>query len=432
MNFETNCVRGGYSPKSGDSVVMPIVSSTTYRYDTTEEVNELFDLEREGYFYSRIENPTVSAVEKHIAQLESDDSDKSAALMTSSGQSANLFAVLNICSAGDHIICARSVYGGTVNLFQHRLSTLGIEVTFIDNDSSYEQICSSIKKNTKLLFGETLSNPLLVVLDIDVWAKAANDNNIPLIIDNTFATPYFCKPLQFGANIVTHSSTKYLDGHALQVSGIIVDGGNFNWENAYSKTGHFGQLVEPDETYKGISYTKHFKEKAYITKARVQLMRDLGCTPSPFNAFLLNNGVQTLHLRMKQHFENALKVAQFLESHPKIKKVNFPGLKSNEYYNVAKKYMPLGTSGVLSFEVNSGNNDARQCAADVINAFRLINIEVNVAEIRSCALHPASSTHRQMSDEELINSGISSGLIRLSVGLESVEDIIEDLERSLK
>ncbi|MDR1447457.1 MAG: PLP-dependent transferase, partial [Candidatus Ancillula sp.] len=362
--FETICVRGGYSPKTGEPVVPPIVASTTYRYETTEQVHELFDLSAQGYFYSRIENPTNTVVEKRVASLEGGVG----AVLTSSGQAATFFAIINIAGAGDHIVAARSIYGGSVNLIQHRLSRLGISCTFIDNDSTQAQIEAAVEPNTKLIFGEVLSNPTLKVLDIATWANAAHNKNIPLIIDNTFPTPYFCRPFEFGADIVTHSATKYLDGHALQVSGIIVDSGNFNWAKAYEETGKFAEVVLPDSTYKNISYTQKFGNMAYIVKARVQLMRDIGATCSPFGAFLLQNGIQTLALRMKQHYINAFRVANFLELHDKVENVNFPALKNNKYYNVACKYLPDGCSGVLSFEVKGG----RDAAGRVINALKLV------------------------------------------------------------
>lgn len=428
QGFETRCVRSGYTPGKGEPVVPPIVSSVTYRYETSEQVHELFDLQAQGYFYSRIENPTVSVVEQRMAELD----DAVGALMTSSGQAANLFAVLNIASAGDHILVAQSVYGGTVNLFQHRLIKLGIEATFIDNDASEDELRAAVRPNTKLLFCETLSNPVLRMVDIEMWAEVAHSNHLPLLVDNTFATPYFCQPGKFGADIITYSGTKYLDGHALQVSGMIVDTGNFSWSDAYRETGKFAELVEPDTTYKGLSYTEHFGANAYIVKARVQLMRDLGATPSPFSAFLLGNGLQTLPIRMQKHFENAHQVASYLEQHPRIRSVNFPALTGNKYHALASKYLAKGTSGVLSFEVDGGTpEEDRALAGKVINAFKLINIEVNVAEIRTCALHPATSTNRQMTDTELLAAGIAPGLIRLSVGLESVEDIIADIEQAL-
>ncbi|GHT82169.1 O-acetylhomoserine aminocarboxypropyltransferase [Actinomycetota bacterium] len=424
MNFETMCVRGGYTPGMGDPVVPPIVPSVTYRYETTEQVHELFDLELEGYFYSRIENPTTAVVEKRVAMLDGGVG----ALMTASGQSANLFSILNIASHGDHIVAARNLYGGTVNLFSQRLAEYNIAVTFIDNDSSFEEVVGAIRPNTKAVFCETLSNPTLTMVDLEQWSAAAHSKYVPLIVDNTFPTPYFCKPIEFGADIVTYSSTKYLDGHALEVSGMIVDSGKFDWEQAYAKTGRFAALVEPDPTYKGVSYAKKFEKNAYIVKSRVQLMRDLGSTPSPFSAFLLGNGLQTLPIRMEKHFSNALQIAKFLQYHPQIEEVNFPALEGNRYHELYNKYLPKGCSGVLSFEVKGG----REAAGRVINALKLVNIEVNVAEIRSCALHPATSTQRQMTDEELKDAGVSPGLIRFSVGLESVDDILADLKQALE
>ncbi|MDR1861498.1 MAG: O-acetylhomoserine aminocarboxypropyltransferase/cysteine synthase [Candidatus Ancillula sp.] len=422
--FETKCVRGGYDPGVGEPVVPPITPSVAYRYETTEQVHELFDLEREGYFYSRIENPTTSVVEKRVAMLDGGVG----ALMTSSGQAANLFAILNIASNGDHIVAARNLYGGTVNLFTHRLKEYGISTTFIDNSSDYDAVVAAIKPNTKAVFTETLSNPTLSMTDLEVWAKAAHDNDVLFVVDNTFPTPFFCRPIDFGADVVTYSSTKYLDGHALEVSGMIVDSGKFGFENAYRNSGRYSSLVEPDQTYKGVSYTKKFGEAAYIVKARVQLMRDLGATPSPFSAFLLGNGLQTLGLRMERHYSNAQAVAKFLENNPQVEHVNFPALDTDPNNALAKKYLPKGCAGVLSFVVKGG----RESAGRVINAFKLVNIEVNVAEIRSCALHPATSTHRQMSDTELKDAGIEPGLIRLSVGLENIDDILEDVKRALE
>lgn len=427
-NFETLCVRSGYDPGCGEPVVPPIIPSVTYRYDTTEQVHELFDLKREGFFYSRIENPTVSVVEKRVAALDGGVG----ALMTSSGQAANLLAILNIASCGDHVVACQSIYGGTANLLVHRLSKMGITVSFIDPESDANEIRKVITPQTKALFAETLSNPTLKMVDIEMWAKIAHENYIPFIVDNTFATPFFCQPIKHGADIVTYSATKYLDGHALQVSGMIVDSGNFDWADAYRQTGKFSELSEPDITYKNIVYTEAFKKNAYIVKARVQLMRDFGTTPSPFGAFLLGNGLQTLPIRMERHYNNALAVANFLRDHKKVESVNFPALKGSKYYNLAQKYLPKGCSGVLSFSLKGRTPQIqREIAGKLINAFKLINIEVNVAEIRSCALHPASSTHRQMSQNELKNAGIEPGLLRLSVGLESVEDIIADIDQAL-
>jgi OAH/OAS sulfhydrylase len=427
-HFDTKCVREGYEPKAGEPVVQPIVQSTTFRYDTTEQVHELFDLQAEGYFYSRIENPTVAAVEKKVAALEGGVG----ALMTSSGQAATTLAILNITEAGDHIIAAESMYGGTINLLRHHISKLGISITFVDNDITEQELEQVFQDNTKLIIAETVSNPVLRMVDISMWAKVAHQNNTPLFIDNTLASAALCNPIKFGADIVIQSSTKYLDGHALQVSGMIVDSGNFDWEAAYNATGKFARLVEPDISYKGLSYTKTYNKNAYIVKSRVQLMRDFGSTPSPFSAFLLSTGIQTLHLRMQRHFESALTIAQYLEQHPKVSAVNFPALKSNQYYELAQKYLPNGVSGVLAFEVKSPSGDSdRENARKVINALQLVNIEVNVAEVRTCALHPATSTHRQLTDDELVAAKIGPGLIRLSVGLENVDDIIADLESAL-
>jgi O-acetylhomoserine (thiol)-lyase len=428
FSLETLCVRAGYEPGCGEPVVPPIVPSVTYRYDTTEQVHELFDLQREGFFYSRIENPTVAVVEKRVAALDGGVG----ALMTSSGQSANLFAILNIAKAGDHILVSQSIYGGTANLFTHRISSMGISATFIDPDSTQEEIEAHILPNTKAVFVETLSNPALQIVDFEVWAAAAHANSVPLIVDNTFGTPYFFKPIDFGADLVTYSATKYLDGHALQVSGMIVDSGKFDWEAAYKKTGRFEELVEPDVTYKNISYTEKFGKSAFIVKSRVQLMRDFGATPSPFSAFLLGNGLQTLPIRMDRHFQSALKIAQFLQAHDAVEHVNFPALDGDKYNPLFKKYLPKGCSGVMSFVLKpTASQDERTRAGKVINALNLVNIEVNVAEVRTCALHPASSTHRQMTEEELKKANVQPGLIRLSVGLENVDDIIKDLDHAL-
>ncbi|MDR2538262.1 MAG: O-acetylhomoserine aminocarboxypropyltransferase/cysteine synthase [Bifidobacteriaceae bacterium] len=426
--FNTICVRSGYQPGKGEPVVPPIVASSTYRYETTEQVHELFDLQEQGFFYSRIDNPTVAVVEKRVAELEGGVG----ALMTSSGQAATLLTILNIAGAGDHLVATQSMYGGSINLMQHRLSNLGIATTFLDNDVSAEELASAIQPNTVALFGETLSNPTLRLLDIPRWAQVAHKHHLPLIIDNTFPTPYFCRPFQLGADIVTHSSTKYLDGHALQISGLIVDSGNFDWKLAYQTHGHFAGLIEPDVSYKGISYVNFFGKIAFIVKARTQLMRDFGSTASPFSAFLLGNGLQTLSLRMQRHYENALQIATVLERHQQVASVNFPALPGNRYHKLAQQILPNGCSGVLSFIVKGANPEAERAnAGRVINALKLINIEVNVAEIRSCMLHPATSTHRQMSIEELQLAGIEPGLLRLSVGLEDVADIQADLLQAL-
>lgn len=414
MEFETKCLHTGYEPKNGDPRVMPIVQSTTYTYDSTEKIGELFDLEAAGFFYTRIANPTTDAVEQKIAALEGGVG----ALCTASGQAATFFSILNILESGDHFISASCVYGGTFNLFAHTFKKLGIDVTFVDQDAPLEELEKAVRPNTKAVFGETIANPALAVLDIEKFAELAHKHDVPLLIDNTFATPYFCRPIEFGADIVIHSTTKYLDGHAVQTGGVIVDGGTFDWTN-----GKFPQLSEPDETYHGLVYTDTFGKSAYITKARVQLMRDLGATPSPQNSFLLNLGMETLPVRMDRHYENALAVAEFLEKQPAVSKVHFPGLKSDDYYDLAQKYVPNGLSGVISFEIAAG----RTAAAKWLDALQLISLEVHVADIRTCALHPATSTHRQLNDEELEAAGISPGLIRISCGIENVKDILADL-----
>lgn len=417
MEFETKCLHTGYQPRNGEPRVAPIVQSTTYTYDSAEEIGKLFDLEESGFFYTRIANPTTDAVEQKISALEG----SVGALCTASGQSATFFSLLNILEKGDHFISSSYVYGGTFNLFAHTFQKMGIEVTFVDQDASLEELQKAVKPNTKAVFGETIANPALAVLDIEKFAKLAHAIDVPLFVDNTFATPYFCRPFEFGADIVIHSTTKYLDGHAVQTGGVIVDSGNFDWTN-----GKFPQLSEPDETYHGLVYTETFGKAAYITKARVQLMRDLGATPAPQSSFLLNLGMETLPVRMDRHYANAITVAEFLEQQPAVNKVHYPGLKSDEYYELAQKYTPNGLCGVISFEVAAG----RKAAAKLLDALKLISLEVHVADIRTCALHPATSTHRQMNDEELLAAGISPGLIRISCGIENVKDILEDLEQA--
>ncbi len=418
MKIETQCLHAGYSPKNGEPRVLPIYQSTTYKYDSTEHVGQLFDLTAEGHMYSRISNPTVAAVEEKIAALEGGVG----ALCTTSGQSATMISLLNILNCGDHFVSASTIYGGTFNLFNVTLKKLGIEVSFVDADASEEEIQKAFKPNTKALFGETLANPAICVLDIEKFASIAHKNSVPLIIDNTFPTPILCKPIEFGADIVIHSTTKYMDGHALQVGGVIVDSGKFDWTN-----GKFAGLVEPDDSYHGLSYTTTFGAAAYIVKARVQLMRDFGCYPSATAAFYLNIGLETLHIRMERYCENARKVAEFLNSHEKIESVNYPTLEDNKYKALAQKYLPKGASGVIAFCIKGG----RPTAVKFMDALELASIEVHVADIRTCVLHPASATHRQLSDEQLVDAGISAGLIRLSVGLENVDDIIADLEQAL-
>lgn len=417
--IDTLCVQEGYHPKNGEARVLPIYQSTTYKYDSSETVGKLFDLKEDGFFYTRLANPTVDCVEKKIAALEGGIG----AMCTSSGMSAIMIAVLNICSAGDHIVSSSTIYGGSTNLLGVTLKRMGIEVDFVNPDCSLEELLAAGKENTKLYYAETVSNPSLVVIDIEKWAKAAHQNGVPLFIDNTFATPINCRPIEFGADIVIHSTSKYMDGHAVALGGAIVDSGKFNWNN-----GKFPGLTTPDDSYHGIVYTEHFKEAAYITKARVQLMRDMGAMPSPNNAFLLNLGLETLHLRVQRHCENALKVAEWLEHNDKISWVNYPGLKSSKYYALAEKYMPDGTCGVISFGVKGGRNVAMK----FMDSLKLAAIVVHVADARTSVLHPASTTHRQLSDEQLIDAGVSADLIRMSIGIENVSDILADIEQALQ
>ncbi|HEX3076968.1 MAG TPA: O-acetylhomoserine aminocarboxypropyltransferase/cysteine synthase family protein [Lachnospiraceae bacterium] len=417
-SISTKCIQAGYKPQNGEARVLPIYQSTTYKYETSEQVGNLFDLKEEGFFYSRLGNPTVDAVEKKIASLEGGVG----ALCTSSGQAASTFAILNICSAGDHIVSSGAIYGGTTNLFAVTMKKLGIEVSFVNPEASLEELQTYIKENTKCVFTETIANPALIVSDLEKMVQLAHNNCIPLIVDNTFATPINCRPFEFGADIVIHSTSKYLDGHAVALGGVIVDSGNFDWNN-----GKFPELSQPDESYHGIVYAKDCGKAAYITKARLQLMRDLGATPSPQNAFLLNLGMETLHLRMERHCSNALAVAKWLEGHEKITWVNYPGLESSKYYSLAKKYMPNGTCGVVSFGVKGG----REASAKLMEKLKLAAIVVHVADVRTSVLHPASTTHRQLTDEQLIQAGVEPELIRMSVGIEDVNDIIADLEQAL-
>lgn len=418
MKIETKCLHEGYTPGNGEPRVLPIYQSTTYTYDSTDKVGDLFDLKEEGFYYSRISNPTVDAVEKKIAALEGGVG----ALCTTSGQAATLISVLNILKAGDHILSSSNIYGGTFNLFGVTLKRFGIECTFINPDSSEEEIQEAIRDNTKLVFGETISNPLIEVFDIEKFAKIAHKNRLPLMVDNTFATPYLCKPIEFGADIVIHSTSKYMDGHAVQLGGVIVDSGKFDWTN-----GKFPEFTEPDESYHGVVYTEHFKNSAYIAKARVQLMRDFGAYPSAQAAFYLNLGLETLPVRMDRHCENARKVAELLNSSDKVEYVNYPTLPNNKNNDLAKKYVPKGASGVISFSVKGG----RESAIKFMDGLKLVSNVVHVADIRTCVLHPASSTHRQLTNEQLVEAGINPGLIRLSVGLENIEDILEDIKNGL-
>ena len=418
MRIETKCIQEGYKPQNGEPRVLPIYQSTTFKYDSTEDVAKLFDMEA-GYMYSRISNPTVCAVEEKIAALEGGV----AAMCTSSGQAASLISILNILKAGDHFVSAGTIYGGTLNLFGVTLKKMGIEVTFVNPDDDLESLQKAIKPNTKAVFGETIANPSIAILDIEKFAELAHNNNLPLIIDNTFATPILCRPIEFGADIVIHSTTKYMDGHAVQVGGVIVDSGNFDWAN-----GKFPEFTEPDESYHGAIYTKNFGKAAYIMKARYQLMRDLGTYPSAQAGFLLNLGLETLAVRMEKHCINAQKVAEFLEKSDKIEFINYAGLPSNKYYTLAQKYCPNGVSGVISFSIKG----SREVAIKFMDSLKLAAIVVHVADLRTSVLHPASSTHRQLTDEQLIASGITPGLIRLSVGIENVSDIIDDLTQALE
>lgn len=418
---DTICVQAGWKPKNGEARVLPIYQSTTFKYDSSDQMGRLFDLEESGFFYTRLENPTTNAVASKIAELEGGV----AALLTSSGQAANFFAVTNICQAGDHIVCSSSLYGGTYNLFSVTLKKFGIDCTFVSQDAPEEELQKAFNEHTRVLFAETVSNPTVEVLDIEKFAALAHKNGVPLIVDNTFATPINCRPIEWGADIVTHSTTKYMDGHAVTVGGCIVDSGNFDWD-AYGEK--FAGLTTPDESYHGIVYTKKFGKGAYITKATVQLMRDLGCTMSPQNAFLLNLGLETLHLRMPRHCENALKVAEFLKHHKKVAWVNYAALPDDKYHELQQKYMPKGTCGVLSFGIKGSREDAIQ----FMDSLKFIAIVTHVADARTCILHPASHTHRQMTEEQLREAGVAPDLMRLSVGIEDVNDIINDLSMALE
>lgn len=419
MEIETQCLYAGYSPKNGDPQTLPICQSTTFKYDSTEQVSKLFDLKEAGFFYTRLGNPTVDAVEQKIATLEGGIG----ALCTSSGQAASMLAILNLASAGDHFISSSTIYGGTLNLFAVTLKKLGIEVTFVDPEAPDDEIRAAFRPNTRALFGETIANPSIDVLDIERFARLAHENGVPLIVDNTFATPFLCRPFEFGADIVIHSTTKYIDGHALQMGGVIVDSGNFDWTG-----GKFPEFTEPDESYHGIIYTQAFGKAAYITKARVQLMRDMGTCQTPFGAFLINQGLETLPLRMERHSQNADIVAHFLASSDKVEAVSYPTLDGNPYRERAAKYLPKGCSGVISFTLKGG----REAGARFIDSLKMISLLVHVADIRTCVLHPASSTHRQLSDEQLVSAGITPGMVRLSVGIENVKDILDDIRQALE
>ena len=419
MKIETQCIHEGYSPKNTEPRVVPIVQSTTYVYDSTDDVAAVFDDPTKSLIYSRFENPTVMAVEAKIAALEGGIG----AMATSSGQAASLCSILNICSAGDSFISTSAIYGGTVNLFAVTLKKFGIECIFVDADAPLEELQKAVKPNTKAIFGETLANPALAVLDIEKFAELAHSNNLPLIIDNTFPTPILCRPIEHGADIVVHSTSKYMDGHAVQVGGVIVDSGKFDWS-----CGKFPDFVEPDESYHGISYTKTYGNNAYIVKARMQLMRDFGCYPAANSAFLLNLGLETLAIRMKHYCENAMIVAAHLESSDKDVSVSYPCLKNDKYYELGRKYLPDGCSGVISFTIKGG----RSSAVKFMDSLKLASNVVHVADIRTCVLHPASATHRQLTDEQLVAAGIDGGMIRFSCGLENVEDILADIDQALE
>lgn len=420
MKRETLCVQAGWEPKNGQPRVLPIIQSTTFKYDNTEEMAMLFDLKKEGYFYTRLQNPTNDAVARKICALEGGIG----AMLTSSGQAANFYAVFNICEAGAHIVASTEIYGGTYNLFGVTLKKLGIECTFVNPEASEEEIQKAFRPNTKALFGETISNPGCNVLDIEKFARVAHKNGVPLIIDNSFATPINCRPFEWGADIVTHSTTKYMDGHATQVGGVVVDSGNFDW-NAHADK--YPGLCQPDESYHGLTYTRDFGKMGYMTKLVAQLMRDLGSIPSPHNSFLLNIGLETLHLRVAQHCKNAQAVAEFLHGDERVAWVNYCGLEDNKNYELGQKYLPNGSCGVLSF----GLKGDRATAAKFMDSLKLVNIVTHVADARTCVLHPASHTHRQLSDGQLREAGIAPDLIRLSVGIEAAEDIIADIQQAL-
>ncbi len=421
MRFNTKCIQAGYTPENGGPRQIPIIQSTTFKYDTSEDMGKLFDLEASGYFYSRLQNPTCDNVAAKLAALEGG----SAAMLTGSGQAANFMAIFNICENGGHIVASSSIYGGTFNLIAVTMKKMGIDVTFVSPDADEEELNAAFKENTKVVFGETIANPALTVLDIELFAKVAHEHGVPLIVDNTFPTPVNCRPIEWGADIVTHSTTKYLDGHGVAVGGAIIDSGKFDWMKHADK---FPGLTTPDESYHGIVYAEKFGiEGAYITKCTAQLMRDLGCIQSPQSAFYLNLGIESSHVRMPRHVENAQAVAEFLENHPKVAYVNYSGLKSSKYYELAQKYLPNGGCGVVSFEVKGG----KEAAMIFMKALKRCAIETHVADARTCCLNPATSTHRQLTDEQLEEAGIPAGLIRMSCGLEDKEDLIEDLSQAL-
>ena len=420
-NIETKCVQGGYTPGNGEPRQIPIVQSTTFKYATSEAMGKLFDLEASGYFYTRLQNPTNDSVAAKICELEGG----TAAMLTSSGQAASFFSVFNIASAGDHVVSSSSIYGGTYNLFAVTMKRMGIDFTFVSPDATEEELNAAFKENTKAVFGETIANPALTVLDIEMWANAAHSHGVPLIIDNTFATPVNCRPFEFGADIVTHSTTKYMDGHGAAVGGCIVDSGKFDWTKYPDK---FPGLCTPDDSYHGVTYTERFGlEGAFITKATAQLMRDFGCIQAPQNAFYLNLGLESLHLRMKKHCENGLAVAKYLQSDERIAYVTYPNLEGDKYYDLAKKYLPNGSCGVVSFGIKGG----RAAAEKFMAGLKLAAIETHVADARTCCLHPASATHRQMNDDELLACGVAPDLIRFSCGIENAEDLIADIKQAL-
>lgn len=419
--INTKCVQAGYTPGNGEPRQIPIIQSTTFKYDTSEDMGKLFDLEASGYFYTRLQNPTNDYVAAKIAALEGG----TAAVLTSSGQAANFFAIFNICEAGDHLVASTSIYGGTFNLIAVTMKKMGIDVTFVSPEASEEELNAAFKENTKLVFGETIANPALTVLDIEKFAKAAHANGVPLIVDNTFPTPVNCRPFEWGADIVTHSTTKYMDGHGAAVGGVVVDSGKFDWMAHKEK---FPGLCTPDESYHGITYVEKFGNAgAFITKCTVQLMRDFGCIQSPQHAFILNLGLESLHVRMSRHVENGQAVAEFLSQHPMIEKVNYPGLKGDKYYERAQKYLPNGGCGVVSFEIKGG----REAAEKFMKNLKLAAIETHVADARTCCLNPATSTHRQLTDEQLKAAGVPAGLVRMSCGLEDKKDLIADLAQAL-
>jgi len=418
FHFNTNCVQGTYRPKPGEPRVLPIYQSTTFSYDDSDFVADLFDLKENGSFYTRLGNPTADGFEGKMNLLEGGVG----ALALSSGQSASLFSIINICKAGDHVISSSNIYGGTFNLFDVSLRKLGIDFTFVDPDSSAETILACAKPNTKAIFGETIANPGMNVLDFMKFSSVAKQLDIPFIVDNTLATPYLCRPFELGANIIIHSTTKYTDGHATSVGGIVIDGGNFNWDN-----GKFPGLVEPDPSYHGLKYVEAFGPAAFIVKARVQLMRDYGCVASPFNAFMFHLGLETLHLRMERHSENALKLAEFLSTHPSVAWVKYPGLKSDPYYELAQKYMPKGASGILTFGIKGG----AKAGKELIKHLELVHLVVHLGDLRTSILHPSSTTHRQLNEQQQIESGIYPEMIRVSVGIEDIEDIIDDFDKAL-